>query len=200
MNKNTKIVWKPIDDLIPYEHNAKEHTETQINNLAKSFEQNGWQNIVLIDENDVIIYGHGRCLGAKKAGLTEAPCVVCTDLSEEEIKRFRHLDNLLSEGDYIQEAFDLDLPDLSDYDFSELELNINLLDVSESDFDTEFTLPDEDKSEFCKLTFTFHEKQKELIDYAMSLVKDDIQETFGNSNSNGNALYEVVRQWAELKK
>lgn len=145
MNKNTKIVWKNIDDLIPYEHNAKEHTETQINNLAKSFEQNGWQNIVLIDENDVIIYGHGRCLGAKKAGLNEAPCVVCTDLSEDEIKRFRHLDNLLSEGDYIQEAFDLDLPDLSDYDFSELELNINLLDELE-DFD--YDVPDKEDSEF----------------------------------------------------
>ena len=145
MNKNTKIVWKPIDDLIPYERNAKEHTETQINNLAKSFEQNGWQNIVMIDENNVIIYGHGRCLGAKKAGLTEAPCVVCTDLSEEEIKRFRHLDNLLSEGDYIQEAFDLDSPDLSDYDFSELELNINLLDELEG-FD--YDVPDKEDSEF----------------------------------------------------
>lgn len=154
MNKNTKIVWKPIDDLIPYERNAKEHTETQINNLAKSFEQNGWQNIVLIDENDVIIYGHGRCLGAKKAGLTEAPCVVCTDLSEEEIKRFRHLDNLLSEGDYIQEAFDLDVPDLSDYDFSELELNINLLgELEDFDLDTEIVEDDipENVKTRCKL-------------------------------------------------
>lgn len=145
MNKETKIIWKPIEDLIPYAHNAKEHNEMQIKNLAKSFEQNGWQNIVMIDENNVIIYGHGRCLGAKKAGFTEAPCVVCTDLSEDEIKRFRHLDNLLSEGDYIQEAFDLDLPDLSDYDFSELELNINLLDELE-DFD--YDVPDKEDSEF----------------------------------------------------
>lgn len=36
MDKKTKIVWKPIDDLIPYEHNAKEHNIMQIENIAKS--------------------------------------------------------------------------------------------------------------------------------------------------------------------
>ena len=44
MNKDTKIVWKPIDDLIPYEHNAKEHNETQIKNLDTSLQKYGWQN------------------------------------------------------------------------------------------------------------------------------------------------------------
>ena len=31
MNKDTKIIWKSIDELIPYEHNAKEHNKTQVN-------------------------------------------------------------------------------------------------------------------------------------------------------------------------
>ena len=48
--------------------------------------------------------------------------------------------------------------------------------------------------------FYLANEQAELIKYAMGLVKDDITETFGNSNSNGNALYEVVRQWAEQRK
>lgn len=34
MNKDTKIVWLAVDTLIPYEHNAKEHTPTQINNIS----------------------------------------------------------------------------------------------------------------------------------------------------------------------
>ena len=50
------------------------------------------------------------------------------------------------------------------------------------------------------MTFTLHEKQKELLEYAIGLVKDDVVETFGNTNQNGNGLYEVVRQWAELRK
>ena len=50
------------------------------------------------------------------------------------------------------------------------------------------------------MTFTLHERQAELIKQAIKEVKNDIIETFGNQNGNGNALYEVVRQWAEQKK
>lgn len=50
------------------------------------------------------------------------------------------------------------------------------------------------------MTFTLHTRQKELIEYALSLVESEISETFGNSNKNGNSLYEVVRQWAEQRK
>ena len=50
------------------------------------------------------------------------------------------------------------------------------------------------------MTFTLHQRQKELIEYALNVVKDNITETFGNTNGNGNALYEVVRQWAEQRK
>ena len=46
---------------------------------------------------------------------------------------------------------------------------------------------------------SIHEQQKELIEYAMTCVEDEITETFGNANKNGNALYEVIRQWAAQK-
>lgn len=144
MDKNTKIVWKSIDELIPYEHNAKEHTETQIDNIAKSLEKNGWQNVILIDKDNVIIYGHGRVLGAQQIGMTEAPCIVCDDLTEEEIKNYRHLDNLLSEGRYLQDEFDIDMPDLDDYDFSEICVNIDLGYDNNFDYD----VPDKTESEY----------------------------------------------------
>ena len=48
--------------------------------------------------------------------------------------------------------------------------------------------------------FVQTEQQKELIEYAISVVKDNVTETFGNTNGNGNALYEVVKEWAEQKK
>ena len=152
MNKSTKIEWKNINDLIPYEHNAKQHSKTQIKNLKKSFEKYGWQNPILIDENNVIICGHGRILGAREAGIAEAPCIVCKDLSEDEIRDYRHLDNLLSEGDYIQEEFDIDLPDLSDFDFSEIDINIDL-DGGDDEEQTEIVedeVPEEAEAR-CKL-------------------------------------------------
>lgn len=124
MNKDTKIVWKPIDDLIPYEHNAKEHDQKQIDNLAVSFKKYGWQNVVLIDENNVIVYGHGRCLGAKKAGLTEAPTILCTDLTEQERREYRILDNKLTESAWIDEELEFELPEL---DFSDFDLDFDLM-------------------------------------------------------------------------
>ena len=48
------------------------------------------------------------------------------------------------------------------------------------------------------MTFTLKQEQKELIDAALASVEP--VETFGNTNENGNKLYEVVRQWDELKK
>lgn len=197
MNKDTKIIWKPIDELIPYEHNAKEHTEKQLANLEESFRRYGWQQPCLITNDNIIITGHGRALGAKRAGLTDAPCIYCDDLSEKEIKEYRHLDNLLSEGDYIQSELEFELPEL---DFSGFDLEFGVEEYFDEGYGTDFSLPDGDKGEICQMTFTLHEKQKELIEYAISLVKDNVTETFGNSNSNGNAIYEVVRQWAEQRK
>ena len=99
--------------------------------------------------------------------------------------------------DFDIEKLDLELSqlnfDMQDFGFDDFNLN-------EEDFGTDFELPEGDKNEICQITFTLHEKQKELIEYAMNQVKDDIEETFGNNNSNGNAIYEVVRQWAEQKK
>ena len=52
------------------------------------------------------------------------------------------------------------------------------------------------------MTFTLHHEQAELIRSAMESVlkNEEAQETFGNTNRNGNAIYEVVRQWAEQRR
>ena len=93
-----------------------------------------------------------------------------------------------------EELADLDLTDF------EFDFGLNGEDYSPDDFNDAFSLPDGDKPEICQMTFTLHEKQKQLIEYALSIVKEDITETFGNKNINGNALYEVIKEWAEQRK
>lgn len=67
--------------------------------------------------------------------------------------------------------------------------------VADSDeYGTDFTLPAGGKGELCTITFTLHEKQLALVKQAMKAV-GECSETFGNENRNGNAIYEVVRQW-----
>ena len=79
------------------------------------------------------------------------------------------------------------------------DLGFEIDNINEDEFDTDFELADGEKSEIEQITFTLHHEQAEYIKYAISIV-EECKETFGNTNKNGNAIYEVVRQWAELKK
>ena len=190
-----------IKDIRPYKNNAKKHDETQINNVAESIKQYGFVQPIVIDKDGVIVIGHCRALAAKKLGLKEVPCVCVEDLTEEQVKALRIVDNKSNESPW---DFDI-LPDeLADLDFSGFDFDFGLEtdgeDYSPDEFSDEFSLPDGDKPEICQMTFTLHQRQKELIEYAISVVKDDAKETFGNTNGNGNALYEVVKEWAEQRK
>ena len=189
------IEWKDIASVKPYARNTKKHDETQIANVAESIKQFGWQQPIVCDADGVIIIGHCRLLAAQKLGLDKVPVKTVDNLSEEQVKKLRALDNKLNESDW---DFDLLAEDIGELDFSGFDIDWGI--VSPDDYGESFELPDGDKSEICQMTFTLHERQAELIKEAMKNVKDDITETFGNQNSNGNALYEVVRQWAEQRK
>ena len=145
MNKDTKIIWKNIDDLKPYEHNAKDHDETQIKNLATSIEKYGWQNPVLIDKDNVIIAGHGRVLGAKELGLTEAPCIYADDLTEEQVREYRILDNKLTESAWLDDELSFELEEL---DFSDFDLEFEkTIPFDESTLDGLFTEAEQKEKE-----------------------------------------------------
>jgi hypothetical protein len=77
-------------------------------------------------------------------------------------------------------------------------------DYSEDEFGEDFELPSGDKNPIQQRTFTLHDNQASLIDFAMSEIKEkynnDNLETFGNTNINGNLLYMVVKEWVEQKK
>jgi hypothetical protein len=77
--------------------------------------------------------------------------------------------------------------------------------VKDSDeFGTGFSLPDGDKAPFQQMTFTLADEQAIQIQNAISDIKQTDEykyaETMGNENSNGNALYLIVMQWAGQRK
>jgi ParB family transcriptional regulator, chromosome partitioning protein len=55
---------------------------------------------VIIDKHNSVVAGHGRILGAKKAGLKQVPKVCLEDLTEEQIKAYRLVDNKLNESEW----------------------------------------------------------------------------------------------------
>lgn len=82
---------------MPYAKNARLHNEDQVEKLAESLQEFGFTNPVLIDENNVIIAGHGRILAAGKLGLDEVPVRKLSHLTENQKKAYRLADNRLAE-------------------------------------------------------------------------------------------------------
>ena len=188
------IIQRELDSIRPYAANAKKHDATQVANVAESIRQYGFVQPIVIDKDGVIVIGHCRALAAKKLGMKEVPCVCVDDLTPEQVKALRVIDNKTNESPWDMDLLAAELPGL-DLEGFEFDWGIE----NEDEYGTDFSLPDGDKSEICQMTFTLHEQQKELIEYAMTCVEDEITETFGNANKNGNALYEVIRQWAAQK-
>ena len=194
-----KIEYLTLDKLKPYDKNARKHQEADLSTIKASITEFGMSDPIGVwGKDNVIVEGHGRYLACKDLGIEQVPVIHLDHLTDEQRKAYALAHNKTAEmsewdfnilGEELEGIFDIDM---TDFGFDEA--------VTDEDYGTDFTLADGDKSEICKITFIFHEKQKELIEYAMSVVKDDITETFGNENKRGNQIYEVVRQWAEQRK
>lgn len=192
-----EIKMRKLSELIPYEKNPRKNDDA-VKYVKASIKEFGFKVPIVIDKDNVIVAGHTRYKAAKDLKMDEVPCIVADDLTEEQVKAFRLADNKVSEkAEWDFNLLSVELEELFDFDMSEFGFDDG---ISGDDFGDEFSLADGDKSEICQMTFTLHQKQKELIEYAMEVVRDDIEETFGNTNKNGNALYEVIRQWAEQRK
>lgn len=185
-----------LKDIKPYPNNPRINNDA-VEAVAESIKQCGYVSPIVVDENMVILAGHTRYKALKKLGYKECPYIFADDLNEEQKRKYRLLDNKTGEfATWDEELLEIELEGL---DFEGFDFGFEVI-VSPDDYGEDFTLPDGDKPEICQMTFTLHQRQKELIEYAMGIAADHISETFGNTNKNGNALYEVIRQWAEQRR
>jgi ParB-like chromosome segregation protein Spo0J len=88
-----KIVMRPIGALVAYENNARTHTPEQIDLIAKSLQEFGWTNPILVDGKNGIVAGHARAQAAKKLGLTEVPTIELSWLTAEQRQAYIIADN-----------------------------------------------------------------------------------------------------------
>jgi hypothetical protein len=107
-----KIELWPIDRPIPYARNARRIPQAAVDKVAASIKGFGWRQPIVVDRHDVIIVGHARLLAAQKLGLTEVPVHVAANLTPEQVKAYRLMDN----RSHQEAEWDLELlaPELSE--------------------------------------------------------------------------------------
>lgn len=115
---NVEIV--KIGSLKPYPRNARVHSERQIEMIAESIKEFGFLSPVIIDENNMILAGHGRVEGAMLAGLSEVPCYRICGLTDDQKRAYILVDNKLS--------------DLSEWDFKMLQGELDSIDINMEDY------------------------------------------------------------------
>lgn len=129
---------KNIAEIKPYENNPR-HNESAIDAVASSIKEFGWKQPLVIDKDSVIVVGHTRWLAAKKLGLSEVPCLIASDLTDEQIAAYRLADNKTNElATWDFEKLKTELESISDIDMSQFgfeELEASLDDVKDDEFD-----------------------------------------------------------------
>jgi hypothetical protein len=155
---------------------------------------------IVVNAEMVVLGGNMRLKACKEAGLKEVPIIMADNLTEEQQREFLIKDNVSGgEWDWDMLENDWDVQQITDWG-----VDVGGFDVNADELGTEFSLPDGDKAPFQQMTFTLADEQAEQIKNAIADIKETEEykyaETMGNENSNGNALYLIIMQWAEQRK
>ena len=185
-----EILNKKVQELKGYSNNPRKNAQA-IEAVANCIKEFGFLVPIVIDTNNIIVAGHTRLKAAQKLEMQTVPCILADDLTPEQIRAFRLVDNKVGElADWKFDKLEQELAeiniDMGRFGFEDENITIEPTEEADDNFD----------SDMVTMSFQLHEKQKELIEQAMQEVQKDICETFGNPNKNGNAIHEVVRQWA----
>ncbi|MBI1236588.1 MAG: DNA methylase N-4 [Alphaproteobacteria bacterium] len=128
-----KIIYRKVDDLIPYGQNARTHSDKQICQIAASIRQFGFVNPILVGADNMIIAGHGRLAAAKLSKMRDVPTVRLDHLSEAERRALVIADNRLAElAGWDTDALRVELGELAALDL-DFELEITGFETAELD-------------------------------------------------------------------
>src|SRR3990167_8503460 len=118
----------PIAEIIPYSKNPRKNDKA-VDIVAKSIKEFGFKVPIILDKNNVIIAGHTRLKAAEKLGLKEVPVLWADDLTPEQVKAFRIMDNKSSEyAEWDRELLKGELKELLESNF-----NLELTGLRESE-------------------------------------------------------------------
>lgn len=192
---NWHLEKRKISELKNWEKNPRTISEKAFKELEQSVDTLGNFEPLVINVDGTVIAGNQRLRLEMKKGNSEVDVYVPErELSEEEVKKIGVISNRHS-GEW-----DMDIL-ANEFDDILKDLNIDLGVTTLEGFGENFELKEGDKTPFQQITFTLSDEQANEIREAITKVKqtDDYKycETFGNENTNGNALYLIISQWGQ---
>ena len=113
-----QIEMRSTREIKPYNKNAKKHPKEQVARIAESIREFGFQQPLVVDQDGVLVIGHGRLLAAKRLGIKAVPVVIASGLSDEQIRALRLADNKTNESEWDLSLLGIELDDLADLDMS----------------------------------------------------------------------------------
>lgn len=113
-----KVVYRKVEDLIPYARNARTHSDAQVAEIAASIKEYGWTNPILLDGQNGIIAGHGRLMAARKLGMDEVPTIDIIGLTDTQKRALILADNKMAlNASWDEDLLAIELKDLKDANF-----------------------------------------------------------------------------------
>lgn len=189
------ILYKKTDEVVPYFQNPRVISETAINEVAKSIKQHGFQQCIVIDENNVVVAGHTRLLAAKQLGMEEIPCKVYKD-NEDQINAYRLADNKVGElTTWEDKTLQIELDKLTGMDvagFQPEQMDFVQFDDSQSEVDIDepqVGYHANDLTQLVPITFYLDREDREEIMGKLEKVRDN-----ENLQTKSNALLFLMRK------
>jgi ParB-like chromosome segregation protein Spo0J len=155
-----EVINKKVDELVPYEKNPRVNHQA-VNEVAKSIREFGFKVPVIVDEDNILVAGHTRVEACKRLGIEEVPAIVADDLSDEQIKAFRIMDN--KSAQYSEWDYELLLEEIADLD--ELDYDIDLTGFKDVELD-------EIMEELAKSQQKEMEEEKPEIEFSDELLEE----------------------------
>jgi DNA modification methylase len=118
LKEELNVEWWPAEKPTPYARNARVCPQAAIDKVAASIKEFGWRQPIVVDEDGVIIAGHTRLLAAQKLGIKHVPVHVATNLTPQQVKAYRLMDNRAAqETSWDMDFLPLELAELADLEF-----------------------------------------------------------------------------------
>jgi ParB-like chromosome segregation protein Spo0J len=176
-NTHMQIINVKMKDITPYEDNPRRN-DRAVDVVAKSIKEFGFKNPVILDKDNVIVAGHTRYRAAQRLGLDEVPAIIADDLTPEQVKAFRIMDNKSAEfAEWDYDALLKEIDELSESDYDVELTGFDMIDIEKLRLDLEVKLDglDEDKTEQENST---DEKGAPVIQYNIIFNDEDEQEAW----------------------